>query len=135
MSWMVVMGIGAVLGLAALGAIVWALRKVPAPKKWGVLVAALIVGAGGAFMVLNATAIAGPTDLEEEVEEMEDFDAPLDDDWGDDWGDEEGGEGDNDWADEAEGAGDDVAEEAEGAGDDVAEGADEAATEAEEAIE
>lgn len=105
MSWMVVMGIGAVLGLAALGGIGWSLRKLEPPKKWGVLVASLLVGAGGAFMVINATAIAGPTDLEQEVEEMEDFDAPLEDDWGDeDWGDEEGGdaEGDDDWADEAE---------------------------------
>ena len=106
MSWMVVMGIGAVLGLAALGGIGWSLRKLEPPKKWGVLVASLLVGAGGAFMVINATAIGG-AGVEEEVEEMEDFDAPLDDDWGDDedWGDEEeeaASEGDDDWAAESE---------------------------------
>jgi len=106
---MVVMGIGAVLGLAALGGIGWALRKLEPPKKWGVLVASLIVGAGGAFMVINATAIGSTGEPEQEVEEMEDFDAPLDDDWGDDdWGDEggeaggESAEGDDDWADDDE---------------------------------
>ena len=42
-SWMVVMGIGAVLGLAALVGIGWSLRKLEPPKKWGVLVASLLV--------------------------------------------------------------------------------------------
>ncbi len=65
------------------------------------LVASLLVGAGGAFMAMNATAIGTVDRGEQEVEEMEDFDAPLDDDWGDEgWGDEEG----DDWAEEAEGA-------------------------------
>ena len=117
--WMAVMGIGAVIGLAALGGIVWALRKLPAPKKWGALVGFLVLGAAGAFMVANATALAGP-DVEDEVAPMEDFDAPLDDDWGDDWpedeaGDEaaEGAEGTDDgWDDEP---GDETAETGEAA--------------------
>jgi len=120
---MVVMGIGAVLGLAALGGIGWALRKLEPPKKWGVLVASLVVGAGGAFMVINATAIGSSPEGEEQVEEMEDFDAPLDDDWGDEgWGDEADGEGGDDWAEEGGEGDDDWAEE----GDETAEG-DEAA--------
>lgn len=106
-SWMVIMGIGAVLGIAALVGIFWSLKKMEAPKKWGALVASLVVGAGGAFMVANATALGSVDAGAEPVEEMEDFDAPLEDDWGDeDWGDEEGG-GD-DWA---EGGDDDSADE------------------------
>jgi hypothetical protein len=112
-SWMVIMGIGAVLGVAALVGIFWSLRKLEAPKKWGALVASLALGAGGAFMVINATALGTVDGEQEAIEEMDDFDAPLEDDWGDEgWGDEAGGDqaggdeaggdqaGGDDWADE-----------------------------------
>ena len=88
--WMAVMGFGAAIGLAALAGIVWALRRLPAPRKWGALVAFMLLGAAGAFLVGQATAIAGP-DGSEQVAPLEDFDAPLEDDWGnEDWGDEPG---------------------------------------------
>jgi len=124
-SWMVIMGIGAVLGIAALVGIFWSLKKMEAPKKWGALVASLALGAGGAFMVANATALGSVDSGEQEVEEMEDFDAPLEDDWGDDWGDEEGGdeegaaeEGGDEWADE-EGWGEQDGDPLEGVGEPV----------------
>jgi hypothetical protein len=101
---MVVMGIGAVLGLVALAGIVWALKKLEPPKKWAALVAFLIVGAGGGFLVMNATAFT-QEEAEPEDFDPEDFDAPLEDDWGEEWPEEgegaaEGAAGDEEWADD-----------------------------------
>ena len=111
--WMAIMAIGAALGLAALGGIVWALRKLRGQKKWGALVAFLLLGAGGGFMVVNATALTAPPGDGAEDFDPDAFDEePLgfdDEDWGED----------DDWADEA---GDELEE----AGEEVGEAVDEA---------
>ena len=86
---MAIMGLGAVLGLASLAGLIWAFRKLPPPKKWVAVAGFLVLGAVGAFLAANATALGGP-DVTEDLPGIddEDFDAPLDDDWGDGWDDD-----------------------------------------------
>lgn len=78
--WMVWIGVGAFLGLASLVGLIWAFRKLEAPKKWGAVVGFLVLGALGSFLAANATAFGGTGDPEVEIP-VEDFDAPLDDDF------------------------------------------------------
>lgn len=79
MSWLVVSIIGGVIGLAAAALGLYALLKMPAPKKWGALVLAIVLGLAGAYLAVFSTAIVGP-DVTEEIP-VDDFDAPLDDDF------------------------------------------------------
>ena len=80
---MAVAGGGGVLGLVALGGMIWAFRKLESPKKWGALGGFAILGLVGVYMAANATAIAPPEEAQRINEEVEaataDFDAPLDD--------------------------------------------------------
>lgn len=83
--WMAVAGLGGMFGLIAIGGLVWAFRKLEAPKKFGAMAGFAVLGLIGAYMAANATAIAPPEEAQEinrEVEEAtEDFEAPLDDDF------------------------------------------------------
>ena len=78
-TWMWVAGAGGALGLAAVGGIVWALKKLTASKKWLAIGGFVVLGAVGGLLAMNATAIAGP-DVADELP-ADDFDAPLDDDF------------------------------------------------------
>ncbi|HJK90978.1 MAG TPA: hypothetical protein RMH85_22680 [Polyangiaceae bacterium LLY-WYZ-15_(1-7)] len=78
-TWMMIAGAGGLLGLIALGGMIWAFRKLESPKKWAALGGFVVLGAAGAYLSLNATAFE-TTEEEAEIEEqIEDFDAPLDD--------------------------------------------------------
>lgn len=79
MSWLVVSIIGGVLGLAAAALGLYALLKMPSPKKWGVVALAVVLGLVGAYLAVFSTAVVGP-DVTQEIPE-DDFDAPLDDDF------------------------------------------------------
>ncbi|MEM9067514.1 MAG: hypothetical protein AAGE52_03380 [Myxococcota bacterium] len=79
-TWMMVAAGGGVLGLIALGGLVWAFRKLESPKKWMAIGGFVVLGGVGGFLALNATAVAGP-DVTEEIPEADDLDAPLDDDF------------------------------------------------------
>ncbi|MFT5358574.1 MAG: hypothetical protein ACI9KE_005813 [Polyangiales bacterium] len=83
--WMAVAGAGGVFGLIALAGIVWAFRKLESPKKFGAIAGFCVLGLVGAYMAVNATAIAVPEEaaaINAEVEAAtEDFDAPFDDDF------------------------------------------------------
>lgn len=83
--WMAVAGAGGVLGLSALAGIIWAFRKLESPKKFGAIAGFCVLGLIGAYMAVNATAIAVPEEaaaINAEVEAAtDDFDAPLDDDF------------------------------------------------------
>ncbi len=47
-TWMMLAAGGGVLGLIALGGMLWAFKKLESPKKWGAIVAfALLGGVGG----------------------------------------------------------------------------------------
>ena len=72
--WMLVAGVGGLLGLVSLVGLIWAFRK----KKWPAVAGFIVLGLIGAFLSINATALVGTGEPEIEVEE---FDAPLDDDF------------------------------------------------------
>jgi len=83
-TWMILQGVGGLLGLVALVGMVMAFRKMEAPKKWVAIGGLAIVGAGGGFLVANATALSTTEEeeaIQEEVEQ-DDFDsASFDDDF------------------------------------------------------
>ncbi|MEM7606873.1 MAG: hypothetical protein AAF411_16070 [Myxococcota bacterium] len=82
--WMVVAGVGGLLGLSALAGMIWAFRKVEGGKKWGALGGFSVMGLAGLYLAINCTAIAPPEEaqrINEQVEAESDLDAPLDDDF------------------------------------------------------
>ncbi|MEO0324715.1 MAG: hypothetical protein AAF447_17265 [Myxococcota bacterium] len=85
MTWVTFAVLGAVLGLAALAGLVWALR---APRKPLAALAFVLLGLAGLGLAGQATALDTaingqpvPEGLEGEDLEIDDFDAPLDDDF------------------------------------------------------
>ena len=72
--WMLIAGVGALLGLVSLIGLILSFRR----KKWPALAGFVVLGLVGAFLSLNATAIVGTGEPEIQVDE---FDAPLDDDF------------------------------------------------------
>jgi hypothetical protein len=83
-SWMLVAGAGGALGLVALGGMVWAFRKLAGGRKWGALGGFAVLGAVGGFLAANATALVTTEEeaaIEQQVQESNDFDAPLSDDF------------------------------------------------------
>ncbi len=85
MTWVTFAALGAFLGLVALGGLVWALR---APRKPRAAVAFVLLGLVGLGLAGQATALdvaingqPVPEGLESEDLEIDDFDAPLDDDF------------------------------------------------------
>lgn len=82
-TWMLIAGAGGALGLAALGGMIWAFRKMAGGKRWGALGGFAVLGLIGGYMAANATALtttAEEAEIQREVESS-DFDAPLDDDF------------------------------------------------------
>ena len=83
-SWMLVAGAGGLLGLVALGGMIWAFRKLASGKTWGALGGFAVLGAVGGFLSANATALVTTEEeaaIEQQVQESNDFDAPLSDDF------------------------------------------------------
>ncbi len=83
-TWQLISAGGAVLGLLSLGGIGFSLKKLEGGAKWGALIASLLLGAAGGYMVLNATALTTSEEeaqIDEAAEAADDFDAPLDDDF------------------------------------------------------
>lgn len=82
-TWQLVIGGGALLGLAALAGMIWSFKKLEAPKKWVAMAVFALVGAGGGYLASNATAFT-TTEEEAEIEQQiqeSDFEAELDDDF------------------------------------------------------
>ena len=80
-TWMIIQGLGGLLGLGSLAGIIWAFKKVEAPKKFFAMATFAVIGAVAGYFAANATAV---TTTEEEAaieEQIDDFDAPLDDDF------------------------------------------------------
>jgi len=86
--WMVVQGVGVLLGLLALVGIVMVLLKakkseMSGGKKAGLLVGFVVLGLLGSFLILDATAIApvpvpaSGNDAQVAPQPADDFDAPL----------------------------------------------------------
>lgn len=83
-SWMLVAGAGGLLGLGAFGGMFWASRKLAGGKRWGALVGFALLGVVGGFLAANATALVTTEEeaaIEQQVQESNDFDAPLSDDF------------------------------------------------------
>ena len=75
-TWMIIQGVGGVGALASLGGAVVAWKRGKKPLA----ALALVLAAGFAFLVLNATAfVSTPVDSELDAAEApaDDFDAPL----------------------------------------------------------
>lgn len=79
-TWMIIQAVGGILGLASLGGIIYALRKLTEPKKkWGLVGACVVVGGVASYLVANATAFTTSEEERAIEEQIDDFDAPLDD--------------------------------------------------------
>lgn len=77
-TWTIVATAGGVLGFGALVGVAWAWRKLESTKRWLAIGGFVLLGGVGAFLGMNATALAGP-DVTRNVSAADDFDAPLDD--------------------------------------------------------
>ncbi len=83
-TWMMLAAGGGVLGLIALGGMLWAFKKLESPKKWGAIVAFALLGGVGAYLGANATALDTTEEeaaIEQEAADAFDDEAPLDDDF------------------------------------------------------
>ncbi|MEM1417015.1 MAG: hypothetical protein AAGH15_19110 [Myxococcota bacterium] len=88
MDWVTFATLGVVLGIAALLGLIYTQRSVPAPRKRRVQAGLVVMGLLGILFATQATALDTaingqplPEGAEAGDLEIDDFDAPLDDDF------------------------------------------------------